>query len=106
MARTVAAGSGSSFWVSVWCTISLLIGANEGGVLLRIDSSAPHCDRVITGGSGTFLAAGCGGAVVEVVVGSNGSADAARPWGDTVTLWVAWVVSMATSWRSATEPWT
>src|SRR3954463_10522977 len=99
MARTVAAGSGSSFWVSVWWTMSLLIGANEGGVLLRIDSSAPHCDRVTTGGSGIFLAAGgcCGGADVEVVVGSNGSADAALGWGATVTLWVLWVVSIATS---------
>src|SRR5437016_14321612 len=56
MARTVDAGSGSSFAVSVWWTISLVIGANAG-VPERIDSSAPQSALVTMGGCGTRLAA-------------------------------------------------
>src|SRR5262245_61205985 len=49
MARTVAAGS-ASLSVTVWCTNSLVIGAYFW-LFLRIDSSAPHWARVMTGGS-------------------------------------------------------
>src|SRR5437588_3370945 len=54
MARTVACGSGSgpSGDVTVWCTNSFVIGAYFW-LFLRIDSSAPHSARVMTGGSAT-----------------------------------------------------
>src|SRR2546423_3862645 len=52
MARTVAAGS-ASLSVTVWCTNSLVIGAYFW-LFLRIDSSAPHWARVMTGGSAAF----------------------------------------------------
>src|SRR5690242_9335694 len=62
MARTVAAGS-ASFSVTVWCTNSFAIGAYFW-LFLRIDSSAPHWARVMTGGS---AALGFGFEVVVVV---------------------------------------
>src|SRR5438270_8123067 len=52
MARTVAAGS-ASLSVTVWCTNSFVIGAYFW-LFLRIDSSAPHWARVMTGGSAAF----------------------------------------------------
>ena len=51
MARTVWAGAGSLLAVTVWCTISLEIGANSGWPL-RIPSLAPHSRRLMTAGSG------------------------------------------------------
>src|SRR5882724_1499875 len=55
MARTVALGSGSgpSGDVTVWWTNSFVMGAYFW-LFLRIDSSAPHSARVMTGGSATF----------------------------------------------------
>src|SRR4051812_21142709 len=70
MARTVDAGSGSSLAVSVWWTISLLMGANDV-VPERIDSSAPQSALVTMGGCGTSLEAcdpSAAVAVVDVVV--------------------------------------
>src|SRR6266851_1695397 len=54
MARTVALGSGSgpSGDVTVWWTNSFVMGAYFW-LFLRIDSSAPHSARVMTGGSAT-----------------------------------------------------
>src|SRR5205085_9502135 len=62
MARTVAAGS-ASLSVTVWCTNNFVIGAYFW-LFLRIDSSAPHWARVMTGGSAAF---GFALAVVVVV---------------------------------------
>src|SRR3954452_12637147 len=120
MARTVDAGSGSSLGVSVWWTMSLVMGANEVSPL-RMDSSAPHCRLVMMSGSGTSLAAAgvpAGAtvvlvvavtpnrAVVDVVVwsgppGSSMALAAARAgvWG---SIRLVWVASMATMRRSRT----
>src|SRR5438067_9230665 len=62
MARSVAAGP-ASFSVTVRCTNSFVIGAYFW-LFLRIDSSAPHWARVMTGGS---VALGFGFDVVVVV---------------------------------------
>src|SRR5947209_8173994 len=63
MARTVAAGS-ASLSVTVWCTNSLVIGAYFW-LFLRIDSSAPHWARVMTGGSAALGLALAVGVVVD-----------------------------------------
>ena len=46
MARTVAAGSGSSFGETVWWTVSVWTGKKAGGLGTRSDSSAPHAARL------------------------------------------------------------
>src|SRR5262245_48784102 len=66
MARTVDAGSGSLFGVSVWWTMSLLRGAYWGSPL-RSDSSAPHCSLVMIDGWGKSLT-GCPSDLAVVVV--------------------------------------